>query len=99
VIVGIPMAVIAAIYRGKAADGAIRIISLFAVSIPIFVLAVILVIIFSVQLRWLPSQGYVSIFEDPGRAVRHMLLPCLALGIMVSAVLTRVGRASMLETL
>jgi peptide/nickel transport system permease protein len=66
---------------------------------PVFWLATLLVLIICVQLRLLPSGGYVAFHEDPIGNIRSMILPALSLGLVSAAIIMRMVRSSMLETL
>jgi peptide/nickel transport system permease protein len=68
-------------------------------SVPVFVLAYLLIGLFSIQLEWLPVQGYKSISEGFVPFIRHMILPSIALGIVYMALIARITRASMLDVL
>jgi len=68
-------------------------------AMPNFWLATLLVMVFSIWLRWLPPGGYVPFTEDPLRNLTLMVLPSLSLGLVSSALLLRIMRASMLEVL
>ena len=99
-LVGVPLGMLAAIRRGRLAD---RVVSSFAtvgVSMPSFLMGLGLVLLFSVNLRWLPSSGYKSV-ADAGWAVhmRYMLLPGIALGFIEMGLIIRMTRSSMLEIL
>jgi peptide/nickel transport system permease protein len=72
---------------------------MLALSVPTFWLAILVVLLFAVDLAWLPSSGFVPIWEDPLRSLRFTILPAFSLGAYVSAVLIRFTRASLLETL
>ncbi|CAN0510816.1 unnamed protein product, partial [Phaeothamnion confervicola] len=58
-----------------------------------------MILLFGVTLGWLPTQGYVSIFDDPLEGLRHMLLPAFSLGITSCALIMRQTRSAMLEVL
>jgi peptide/nickel transport system permease protein len=99
VVVGVPAGVFAALRRNSFGDVATRFVSLAGLSVPDFVLGTLL--IFAVA-RWhlgLPVSGYVSISEDPIRHFKGMLLPTITLGIITTAVVTRVTRSSVIEVL
>lgn len=97
VAVAFPLGVIAAIYRDKAADQIIRVISVACIATPSFWLAILLVLLF---LGTLPVSGATPfITEDPSGWFLRMLLPALALAVPVIGQLTRVVRTSMVEEL
>ena len=85
----LPLAVWAARYRDKWPDFSIRGLAFIGVSIPNFWLAFMLVLLFAVQLRWLPAMGY--------GGLSHMLLPGFAIAFMSLCINARLLRASMLE--
>ncbi len=67
---------------------------------PTFWLGILLILLFAVNLRWLPSASqYVSIFDSPWQALRHILLPALTLGVYVSGIFARFLRASLVGEL
>ena len=97
--VGIPSGVLAATahrnWRGSAANFA----AIAGMSIPTFWLGILMIMLFSVQLGWLPSSGYVSPMEDLGRNLSTLLMPAVALGVGVAGVLGRHARGSMMTAL
>ena len=99
VVVGVPLGVLAAVRRGRAADAATQGASMLGVSIPDFWLGIMLILAFSLGLGVLPSSGWLPFSEDPVENLRHVVLPALALGVGFAAVLIRVTRAAMLEVL
>ena len=99
VAVGIPAGVIAAVRRGKASDYAATTVALFGLSVPHFWLGLLLIIVFAVNLGWLPAGGYVSFRDDPLGNLEHMLMPAFVLGTGLSAVLMRQMRSAMLSSL
>lgn len=68
-------------------------------AVPTFWLGVLLIILFSVQLKWLPPTGYASIVEDPRQGARYLLLPAVTLAVYTSSVLARFLRSSLLEVI
>jgi peptide/nickel transport system permease protein len=91
--------VLSAVKRGSGVDFAATLATLVWLSVPSFFLATLLVLVFSIWLRWLPPIGYVSFVQDPLGNLRAMVLPALSLGLPLAAVLMRMTRASVLEVL
>ena len=98
-LVGVPFGLLAAMNRGKAMDAAASGVSLVGLSVPGFWLGTLLILVFALHLRWLPSGRYVPITQSPILNLRHMILPATALGMAVTAVLMRMTRSAMLEVL
>ncbi len=99
VLVAVPLGVIAAAKAGTWVDRAVMAFSVLGFSVPVFVLAYILILTFSVQLDWLPVQGYRNFHEDFWDWLRHLILPSAALGTVYIALIARITRASMLDVL
>lgn len=99
ILLGIPMGVAAAWWRGRGIDFAARAISILGLSVPNFWLALLLILAFALRLHWFPATGYVDFFTDPLRHVRHVALPAITLGVGMAAVLARYVRASLLDVL
>ena len=95
----IPAGVIAAVRRNTAWDVLASAASLCGVSIPNFWLGIMLILLVSVRLGWLPASGFVPLFEDPVANVKRMLMPALVLGTALAAVLMRQTRNAMIEVL
>lgn len=99
VFIGIPLGITAALTRGKLADYAVSIFALIGLSIPGFFLGILLILLFSLHWGALPPAGYVPFMEAPLENIRHMLLPALSLGLILSAAITRISRSTMLEVM
>ncbi len=99
VLVAVPMGVLAAWKSGTWIDRGIMIFAVAGFSIPVFVLGYMLIYGLSLELKWLPVQGYTSPFEDFGRFVRHIILPTVTLSVIYIALIARITRASVLEVL
>ena len=97
IVISVPLGVISAIKSGSVFDQIIRVISTGFLAIPSFCFGLLLIIVVCVQLKWLPSNGYVPFGEDPVRNLRYLILPALTLGIVEQAPLTRYIRSEMLE--
>lgn len=120
VVTAVPLGVIAAVNRGRLPDRLAQVVSLFAVSMPVFWLGVLLQIVFYAQLGWLPVSDRLSASFTPPRtvtgmytidgllaghfelffdALKHLILPAIALSNINIAVLARITRSSMLDVL
>lgn len=99
VLVAVPLGVIAAARAGTWVDRLVMAFSVAGFSVPVFVLAYILILVFSIQLDWLPVQGYRPIREGLWEWARHLVLPSAALGTVYIALIARITRASMLDVL
>lgn len=99
VVMAVPLGVIAAWKAGTVTDRLIMLGSVMAFSIPVFLIGYGLVYVLSIKMGLLPVQGYRPLSEGFGPYVRHLLLPCLSLGLVYMALLTRMTRATMLEAL
>src|SRR5271166_1636040 len=97
--VAIPLGVIAAWRAGSFIDRFVMVFAVIGFSVPGFVLAYILIFVFSVSLDLLPVQGYVSITEGFLPFASHMVLPSITLGLFYAALIARITRASMLDVL
>jgi len=91
--------VLAALRRNSRADYLATLSTLIGLSMPNFLLATLLVLLFSVWLRWLPPIGYVELKNDPLGNLRTMLLPALSLGLPFAGIMMRITRSSVLEVL
>ena len=99
VIFAVPLGVIAAWKVGTWIDRAIMAFAVLGFSVPVFVLAYLLILGFSIELEWLPVQGYTPLSAGIVPFLRSMALPSLARGIVYMALIARITRASMLEVL
>jgi peptide/nickel transport system permease protein len=99
VAVAVPMGVLAAARAGTWIDRSVMAFTVLGFSVPVFVLAYILIMVFSIELDWLPVQGYRPIAEGVWEWFRHLILPSLALGTVYMALIARITRASMLDVL
>jgi peptide/nickel transport system permease protein len=98
-LIGIPAGVIAAYRRGSRVDTGVTIATLISLSVPSYVIGTLLVLVFSVQRRWLPSSGYAAIVDDPQRHIELLILPSITLGLVLAASIARMTRSSVLETM
>jgi len=97
--IGIPAGIISAIKRNSAWDYAANVIALWGLSTPNFWLGIMLILLFSVTLGWLPASGFVSPFEDLKANLASLIMPAFVLGNAIAAVLMRHTRSAMLQVL
>ncbi|ARP82151.1 peptide ABC transporter [Bordetella genomosp. 9] len=98
-LVGIPMGILAAVKKGKLLEYGANVAALSGMSIPNFWLGIILIMVVSVQLRWLPASGYVSPSENFWLSMKTMIMPAIVLSTALAAYLMRHTRSAMLEAL
>lgn len=100
-VIGIPLGVISALRQYSWIDHLVTISGFAAISLPSFFLALGLIYIFALKLRWLPTSGMNGVGVDPTftDSLRHLILPAFALGLAQAAPLIRYVRSSMLESI
>lgn len=99
-LIGVPVAILSALRPGSWIDRILSGWSAVALGVPTFWLGILMILLFAVQLRWLPSaSAYVPIWVDPIGAIRNLAMPALTLGIYVSGILARFLRASLISEL
>jgi peptide/nickel transport system permease protein len=99
VVIGIPAGIVAAVGRGTWWDSVANAVALWGISTPNFWLGILMIMLFSVTLGWLPASGYVSPFEDLRANLAAMIMPAFVLGNAIAAVLMRHMRSAMLQVL
>ena len=98
-VIGIPMGILAAVWKNSWIDYLANLVALSGLSVPNFWLGIMLILLVSVNLGWLPASGYESIFVDPVRSIQTMIMPAFVLGTALAAQLMRHTRSSMLGIL
>ena len=99
-VLGVPVAIISALFPNSWIDRVLSAWSALALGVPTFWLGILLILLFGVQLRWLPAVStYVPFFQDPLGALKNIVLPSLTLGTYVSGIFARFLRASLLGEL
>ena len=99
VVFAVPMGVIAAWKAGTWIDRALMALAVLAFSLPVFLIGYLFIFGFSIQLAWLPVQGFRSLSEGFVPFIRHLILPAASGGLVYMALIARMTRATMLEVL
>lgn len=97
--IGIPAGLIGAIKQYSKTDYVVTTFALAGLSIPSFLLATLLILLFALKWRLLPPSGYVPFRDDPVLNLKLMVMPALALGLGAASYVTRITRSSVLETM
>jgi peptide/nickel transport system permease protein len=98
-VLAIPLGVVAAWRAGTLIDRAVMGFAVLGFSVPVFVIGYVLIWLFSIRLDWLPVQGYTPIAQGLGPWLANIILPSATLGMIYMALIARITRAAMLETL
>ena len=98
-IIAFPLGIISAMHPGTLIDAVATFISQLGVAVPDFWMAILLVLLFSTTLDWLPPSGYTPITDNADAWLRHIILPALTAGFISASIQTRFIRSAMLETL
>jgi peptide/nickel transport system permease protein len=98
-LIAVPVGIASAVRRNTSVDRLGTTFALFGICMPNFLLALLLIFLFGVTLRWLPISGYVDPAEELVDGLRSLALPAATLGLALAAVVTRTLRSSMLEAL
>jgi peptide/nickel transport system permease protein len=98
-LVAFPVAIASAVRHNTGVDRVGTTFALFGICMPNFLLALLLIFVFGVTLRWLPISGYLDPLEEGWTGLRSLVLPAVTLGLALAAVITRTLRSSLLEAL
>lgn len=99
VLIGVPTGIVSARHHNSAVDQSLMGLALLGLSIPNFLLGLLMILVFGVWLGWLPVAGYVPLDSGLWPNLRSLLMPSLALGLVQSALIARITRSSMLDVL
>ena len=98
IVFGVPLGILTALYRNSFLDFIARILSLLGLSFPAFYSAILLILVFALQLGWFPVISSADL-SDPVQRLHHLILPACNLGLIMVAYVTRATRSSMLDVL
>jgi peptide/nickel transport system permease protein len=98
-LVALPIGVLSATHRNSPIDAIGTSFAVFGISMPNFVIGLILIFVFAVRLGWLPTSGFVDVFHDPVQGLRSLLLPGITLALQLTAIIARMTRSTLLESL
>jgi peptide/nickel transport system permease protein len=98
-VIGVPAGILSAVKKDTVWDYAANLVALWGLSTPNFWLGIMLILLISVNLGWLPASGFVSPFEDLSANLKSMIMPAFVLGNAIAAVLMRHTRSAMLQVL
>jgi peptide/nickel transport system permease protein len=99
ILIAVPLGVVAAWKHDTLIDRAVMAISVLGFSLPVFVIAYVIIQIFAMDLGWLPVQGFRSIFDGVGPFAERIAMPTFTLTLLYIALIARITRTSMLEVL
>lgn len=98
-LIAVPVGILAAVKQNSLFDYLGTMLVTVGMSLPGFWLGIMLILLFSVALGWLPAVGYVPLAQDPGQNLKHLILPAFTLGVILAAPIMRFLRSSVLEVI
>ncbi len=98
-VVAVPLGIVAALRRGRLADVLAGLVSYLGVSVPEFVTATVVLVVFADQLHWLPATGYVPLTENFGSGLFHLIAPVLTISLVLVAHVSRMVRSETVDVL
>ena len=99
VLIGVPAGIVSAHRHNTAADQTVMVLALVGISVPNFLLGLLLILFFSVKLGWFPVAGYSPLEYGWAKTLRSLVLPAFALGVVQSGLIARITRSAMLDVL
>ena len=99
VLIGVPAGIVSARYHNSSVDQSLMGLALLGLSVPNFLLGLLMILVFGVWLGWLPVAGYVPLEDGVWRNLRSLVMPSVSLGLVQSALIARITRSSMLDVL
>jgi peptide/nickel transport system permease protein len=98
-VIGLGSGILAALRQNTWVDQAAMIFAMLGISLPNFYLGLLMIIVLAVDLRWLPTGGYVAFFDDPLGWLATSTMPAISLALLLAGLLARITRSTMLEVL
>ncbi len=98
-VVAVPLGIVAALRRGRAADLVAGLVSYLGVSVPEFVTATVVLVVFADRLHWLPATGYVPLTENFGDGLLHLVAPVLTISLVLVAHVSRMVRSETVDVI
>jgi peptide/nickel transport system permease protein len=98
-VIGLVSGVLAALRQNTWVDQAAMIFAMIGISLPNFYLGLLMIILFAVDLRWLPTGGYIALSDDPLGWLATSTMPAVSLALLLAGLLARITRSTMLEVL
>src|SRR3984885_7604780 len=98
-LIGLVSGIIAALRQNTWIDQAAMVVAMLGISLPSFYLGLLMIIVFAVDLRWLPTGGYVAFTDDPLGWLATSTMPAISLALLLAGLLARITRSTMLEVL
>ena len=98
-LLGVISGIVAALRQNSWIDQAAMVVAMIGISVPSFYLGLLMIILFAVDLHWLPSGGYVALTQDPFGWLATSTMPAISLALLLAGLLARITRSTMLEVL
>ncbi len=98
-LIAVPLGMVSALRSGKVSDYIATVVSQIGVSVPDFWMAILLILLLTSTLGWLPPSGYVEFTSDPWGWAKHVIMPALTVGVVSGSILTRFVRSAVLESM
>jgi peptide/nickel transport system permease protein len=98
-LLGLASGIVAALRQNTWVDQAAMVLAMLGISLPSFYLGLLLIVVFAVDLRWLPTGGYVALTDDPVGWLATSTMPAVSLALLLAGLLARITRSTMLEVL
>jgi peptide/nickel transport system permease protein len=98
-VVGLASGILAALRQNSAVDTAAMVVAMLGISVPNFFIGLLMIILFAVNLGWLPTGGYIAFTDDPWGWLRTSTMPAVSLALLQMGLLARITRSTMLEVL